>query len=122
MMDAGVPTIPGSALAVNTVKEGLELADIATYPVMIKASLGGGGKGMRVARSAEEMKLTADDMLRLGIVEKVISEPENLTRSNISDVTNQIASDLAKFIEENLEFDGDALCEERYKRYRKYCA
>ena len=83
---------------------------------------GGGGKGMRVARSAEEMRLTADDMLRLGIVEKVISEPENLTRSNISDVTNQIASDLAKFIEENLEFDGDALCEERYKRYRKYGA
>jgi acetyl-CoA carboxylase biotin carboxylase subunit len=53
MMDAGVPTIPGSAEAVTSVKDGLKLADIATYPVMIKASLGGGGKGMRVARTQE---------------------------------------------------------------------
>lgn len=53
MMDAGVPTIPGSAEAVTSVSDGLRLADIATYPVMIKASLGGGGKGMRVAKSSE---------------------------------------------------------------------
>lgn len=53
MMDAGVPTIPGSAEAVTSVSDGLRLADIATYPVMIKASLGGGGKGMRVARTKE---------------------------------------------------------------------
>ena len=53
MMDAGVPTIPGSAEAVTSVKDGLRLADVATYPVMIKASLGGGGKGMRVAKSKE---------------------------------------------------------------------
>ncbi len=53
MMDAGVPTIPGSAEAVTSVSDGLRLADIATYPVMIKASLRGGGKGMRVAKSRE---------------------------------------------------------------------
>ena len=53
MMDAGVPTIPGSAEAVTSVSDGLRLADIATYPVMIKASLGGGGKGMRVAKSRD---------------------------------------------------------------------
>lgn len=53
MIDAGVPTIPGSAEAVTSVSDGLRLADIATYPVMIKASLGGGGKGMRVAKSRE---------------------------------------------------------------------
>ena len=53
MMDAGVPTIPGSAEAVTSVSYGLRLADIATYPVMIKASLGGGGKGMRVAKSRD---------------------------------------------------------------------
>ena len=53
MMDAGVPTIPGSAEAVTSVKDGLRLAEVATYPVMIKASLGGGGKGMRVAKSKE---------------------------------------------------------------------
>ena len=53
MMDAGVPTIPGSAEAARTVEDGLRLADIATYPVMITAALGGGGKGMRVARSKD---------------------------------------------------------------------
>ena len=53
MMDAGVPTIPGSAEAVTSVKDGLRLADVATYPVMIKAALGGGGKGMRVAKSSD---------------------------------------------------------------------
>jgi len=53
MMDAGVPTIPGSAEAVTSVSDGLRLADVATYPVMIKASLGGGGKGMRVAKSRD---------------------------------------------------------------------
>ncbi len=53
MMDAGVPTIPGSAEAVVSVKDGLRLAEVARYPVMIKASLGGGGKGMRVARNKD---------------------------------------------------------------------
>ena len=53
MMDAGVPTIPGSAEAVTSVSDGLRLADIAADPVMIKASRGGGGKGMRVAKSSE---------------------------------------------------------------------
>ena len=53
MMDAGVPTIPGSAEAVTSVKDGLRLADVATYPVMIKAALGGGGKGVRVAKSSD---------------------------------------------------------------------
>ena len=61
-------------------------------------------------------------MLSLGIVEKVITEPEELTHANLSEVTDQIASDLAGFIKDNLEFDGDALCEERYNRYRKYGA
>lgn len=53
MQDAGVPTIPGSAQAVTDVKTARELALRAGYPVIIKASLGGGGKGMRVAKSEE---------------------------------------------------------------------
>ena len=68
------------------------------------------------------MKLTAEDMQELGIVEKVISEPEDLTQANLSEVTEQIASDLAKFIKDTLEFDGEALIEARYERYRKYGA
>lgn len=54
MMDAGVPVVPGTKEPVYTVKEGLEQAEIIGYPVMVKASSGGGGKGMRVIRNAEE--------------------------------------------------------------------
>ena len=53
MIEAGVPVIPGSAEAANTPADGLKLAKIAGFPVMIKAALGGGGKGMRVARSED---------------------------------------------------------------------
>ncbi len=50
---AGVPIIPGTKQAVYHVKEAEAAADTAGYPVMIKASAGGGGKGMRICRSKE---------------------------------------------------------------------
>lgn len=56
MQEAEVPTIPGSAEAVTSVVKGKKLALKAGYPVMIKASLGGGGKGMRVARNEENFE------------------------------------------------------------------
>lgn len=54
MMEAGVPVIPGSDRSVYTAEEGLVMAEKAGYPVMIKAALGGGGKGMRVAENLDE--------------------------------------------------------------------
>lgn len=56
MMEAGVPVVPGSREPVFTVEEGLRAAEEIGFPVMIKASSGGGGKGMRIARSAEEFE------------------------------------------------------------------
>ena len=56
MMEAGVPVVPGTKEPVYDAKVGLELADEIGYPVMIKASSGGGGKGMRVAQSADEFE------------------------------------------------------------------
>lgn len=56
MMDAGVPVVPGTKEPVYDAKEALSLADEIGYPVMIKASSGGGGKGMRVARSADDFE------------------------------------------------------------------
>lgn len=53
MIEAGVPVIPGSNQAVTDVEEAYGLAEEIGYPVMIKAALGGGGKGMRVAESRE---------------------------------------------------------------------
>jgi acetyl-CoA carboxylase biotin carboxylase subunit len=56
MKAAGVPVIPGSDGIVETVEEGKAIADAMGYPVMIKASAGGGGKGMRFVPSAEEFE------------------------------------------------------------------
>lgn len=56
MIQAGVPVIPGSTAPVYQVKDGMETAEKIGYPVMIKAALGGGGKGMRVSNSPEEFE------------------------------------------------------------------
>ena len=56
MKAAGVPVVPGSDGAVADVKEGLAAAHEAGFPVMIKASAGGGGKGMRMANDADEFE------------------------------------------------------------------
>lgn len=54
MIEAGVPVVPGSEGAVDNVCDAAALADHMGYPIMIKASAGGGGKGMRIAASKEE--------------------------------------------------------------------
>ena len=55
MIGANVPVIPGSDGEVFTAEEALEVADRLGYPVMLKASAGGGGKGIRKVESAEEL-------------------------------------------------------------------
>lgn len=54
MIDAGIPVIPGSSEIVLDMVRGKEIAAEVGYPVIIKAVLGGGGKGMRVAYTEEE--------------------------------------------------------------------
>ena len=54
MIEAGVPVVPGSKEPVHTAEEALEMAKAIGFPVMIKASSGGGGKGMRVSWSEED--------------------------------------------------------------------
>ena len=56
MMEAGVPVVPGSKTPVYTVEEARKMAEEIGYPVMIKASSGGGGKGMRVSWSEEDFE------------------------------------------------------------------
>lgn len=56
MMEAGVPVIPGSKEPVYDAKTGAALAQEIGYPVIIKAALGGGGKGMRTAWTPEEFE------------------------------------------------------------------
>ena len=56
MVAAGVPVVPGTDGIVNDCKEALQEANRIGYPIMIKASAGGGGKGMRVADTKEEFE------------------------------------------------------------------
>jgi acetyl-CoA carboxylase biotin carboxylase subunit len=56
MREAGVPILPGSQDVVRSAEEALSLAEGIGYPVIIKASAGGGGRGMRVVRDASELE------------------------------------------------------------------
>lgn len=56
MINAGVPVIPGSDGVLADVEQAYEMADKLGYPVIVKASAGGGGKGIRIVRKKEELK------------------------------------------------------------------
>jgi acetyl-CoA carboxylase biotin carboxylase subunit len=56
MLEAKVPVVPGSRGAVSEVEDAIAVADEIGYPVMIKASGGGGGKGMRLAKDGDELR------------------------------------------------------------------
>ena len=55
MKDHGVPILPGSAGVISSPEEALEMAETIGYPVILKASAGGGGRGMRVVQEASEL-------------------------------------------------------------------
>ena len=87
MREAGVPVVPGSLKALYDVKEALEEAKAMGFPVMIKASSGGGGKGMRecffegdfenefLTAQRESANAFSDDAMYL---EKLILEPRHV--------------------------------------------
>ncbi len=56
MMEAGVPVVPGTAGTVETIGEAKRIAEEIGYPVMVKASFGGGGRGIRVVESPDELE------------------------------------------------------------------
>jgi acetyl-CoA carboxylase biotin carboxylase subunit len=63
MKKAGVPVVPGSDGAVDTIEQAVAMAEEIGCPVLIKASAGGGGKGMKVAQTVDDVA-TAFDLAR----------------------------------------------------------
>ena len=57
VMKAGIPVVPGSDGGVETYEDAVKVADEIGYPVIIKATAGGGGRGMKLANSADELEL-----------------------------------------------------------------
>jgi acetyl-CoA carboxylase, biotin carboxylase subunit len=55
MREAGVPIVPGSTGIIENIEEAIDLSNKIGYPVIIKATAGGGGKGIRVAKNEEEL-------------------------------------------------------------------
>lgn len=87
MIEAGVPVVPGSKEAVYTVEEGLKMSEEIGFPVMIKASSGGGGKGMRISYSGEDFEANFQNAQMESIkgfsddtmyIEKYIEKPRHI--------------------------------------------
>ncbi|XP_072406999.1 pyruvate carboxylase, mitochondrial-like isoform X1 [Chiloscyllium punctatum] len=55
-IDAGVPVVPGTSTPITSLTEAQEFANTYGYPIIFKAAYGGGGRGMRVVRSYEELE------------------------------------------------------------------
>lgn len=94
MVRAGVPVIPGTKEPIFTAEAGRKFADEIGYPVMIKAALGGGGKGMRVVRNSTEFEKNFQNAQREAengfgdnsmYIEKYIEHPKHIEFQILAD-------------------------------------
>ncbi len=98
MKAAGVPTIPGSEGIIETFAETEKLAKKMGYPVMLKATAGGGGKGMRAVWKADELKEAWDSARQEAkaafgndgmYLEKLIEDPRHIEIQIVGDSTGK---------------------------------
>ncbi|MEG0292250.1 MAG: pyruvate carboxylase [Anaerovoracaceae bacterium] len=95
----GVPTIPGVEKNIETVSEAAEIAEACGYPIMLKAAAGGGGRGMRIVRTPEELEpefisakseakkaFGIDDMF----IEKYVEKPKHIEVQILGDKEGNI--------------------------------
>ena len=94
MKRAGVPTIPGSEGIIQSVKEGKLIAKEVGYPIMLKATAGGGGRGMRLVKTEQEFQNAWDSARQESgaafgnddiYLEKFIEEPRHIEIQIIGD-------------------------------------
>lgn len=94
MAAAGVPTIPGSVGVLKSMEEGVEIATEMGYPVILKATAGGGGRGMRIVNEESEFKKAWNDARQESAaafgndglyLEKFVEEPRHIEIQVIGD-------------------------------------
>ena len=87
MIEAGVPVVPGTQENLKSLEEAVELCNQIGYPVMLKASMGGGGKGMRLIHRADEVEeayttAKSESLSSFGddtvYLEKFVEEPHHI--------------------------------------------
>ncbi|WP_373951459.1 pyruvate carboxylase [Exiguobacterium acetylicum] len=98
-IEAGLPVIPGTDGPISSIDEAYAFAKEAGYPLMVKASLGGGGRGMRVVRTEEELpdmieRAKSEALKAFGsdeiYVEKLIERPKHIEVQIIGDAHGNI--------------------------------
>ena len=72
----------------------------------------------RAKEAAEVMRLTAQDLYEMGMVEKVFPEPAHYTVQNLKEVTGPMEQEIERFLEESAHFTGEELAARRYDRFR----
>ena len=99
MREAGVPIIPGTTEPVESVEEVVRLGDEHGWPLAIKASAGGGGKGLKIVRSAEEAERALASAQREGrsyfadatvYVEKFLEDPRHVEVQVLADAHGNV--------------------------------
>ena len=99
MRDSGVPVIPGSDGLLESVEEGIRLSNEMGYPVIVKATAGGGGRGMRIIHKAEDFQKAWDDAkMESGAafgndglyLEKFIEEPRHIEIQIVGDQNGRV--------------------------------
>lgn len=100
MIELGVPVVPGTEGAVETVEDAAKEAGAMGYPVLIKASAGGGGRGMKIARNPEEIADaydTARAEAKAGFgddavyIEKYLGKPRHIEIQIVADAHGNVA-------------------------------
>lgn len=99
MKKAGVPTIPGSEGLLESLEEGMSLAKEVGYPVMLKATAGGGGKGMRFVKEEGEFEAAWDSARAEAgaafgndgmYLEKFVEEPRHIEIQVVGDKNGKV--------------------------------
>lgn len=94
MIEAGVPVIPGSVGAIESIEEGITIAKQIGYPVMIKAAAGGGGRGIRIVCDDSQFRAVFDTLRQEAknnfgddtvYIEKMFTDPKHIEVQILAD-------------------------------------
>ena len=101
MKAAGVPVIPGSEGAVKAMEDAVRIAEEIGYPVMVKASAGGGGRGIRIAESADKLEGMVNAAKQEALscfgndeiyIEKFVADPKHIEIQILADNFGNVVS------------------------------